>query len=359
MNPRTLTAIAAVAKPLPNQGILQLPRTEISRIRAFELHERGLEYTTEIAAEFDWLAGQSAEEALRFLDQGLEDSHPENFRFRQTFSTYSPPLRRYTAAHSARTLTGQPHPHSATIQPDYRYTHVSQPESTNGATKLVIGNWHNQAAIYQSATSDGLVTSAAMMLLDEEELVRLLPFVDTSEDFFTNLTRIYESQFTKDLNVTPNTRWRSAFLATRQGQVFKIDGEVQTDANADYIHYAEPFHETAQGAVFLRDMSAYFPDYPKHVILVGFVNFGTGAMPLSLPMQLAMQYALNSSRILESTGDHSRLAAYIELDDNLGTLLEATKRDDLMSAHGALWSNQLRQKHGMSVPETVIHTPKD
>lgn len=362
MSPRILPAIAACAMPQPKTGSLLLPQTDLgahlSRISEQPATIlQGPFLTREIATEFRSLAKMNPAAAHQILRGKLADSFPQNFGFVPGVSTYTPELARYTTDHRVKKIDCDFDTGISRLEPEaLRHTLIAQPKGTQN---LVLGNWHNQAGLFQLSTGNNLFTAAALMLIDERDLVAFFRCVDTGEDFDRNLARLYQAQFDREEGITRDTDWRCTKSATKRGQIDSSTEEVSFLPKGDLIYSAEPFHAQTQGAIFLRDISDYFPNYmrqdsddePCPVFLLGILNFGDGELTLSLPFQVAMQHALQNNAILKSVPPMIRSIAMMEMDDNLATMLEATKRDNLMWAEEAIMGNTRRHMLGLAPHE--------
>lgn len=362
MSLRTIPAIAAIATPRPAKGDLLLPHSDLGRhLKSISTQPptilEGPFLTQEIAGEFRELDPIPATEAHSILRKKLADSFPQNFGFVPGISTYAPAVARYTTDYRVRKIDYNPDTGRSRFQPEaLRHTLIAQPKGTQN---LVIGNWNNQAGLYQLSTGNNLFTAAALMLIDERDLVAFFRCVDTGEDFDRNLARLYQAQFDREEGITRDTDWRCTKSATKRGQIDSSTEEVSFLPKGDLIYSAEPFHAHTQGAIFLRDISDYFPNYmrqdsddePCPVFLLGILNFGDGELTLSLPFQVAMQHALQNNAILKSVPPMIRSIAMMEMDDNLATMLEATKRDNLMWAEEAIMGNTRRHMLGLAPHE--------
>lgn len=366
MSLRTIPAIAAIATPRPTKGDLLLPISDLgAHLKKVSSQPptvlEGPLLTQEIAREFRELDQIPAGKAHNILREKLADSFPQNFGFVPGVSTYTPALPRYTVDYRVQKFDCDPHTGRSHLEPQaLRHTLIAQPQGTQN---LVIGNWHNQAGLFQLSTGNNLFTGAALMLIDERDLVAFFRCVDTEEDIFPNLARLYQSQFDREEGITRDTDWRCTKSATKKGQIDFTTAGVRFLPKGDLIYSAEPFHAQTQGAIFLRDISDYFPNYmridsddePCPVFLLGILNFGDGELTLSQPFQVAMQHALQNNDILKSVPPMIRSVAMMEMDDNLATMLEATKRDNLAWTEEAIMGNTRRHMLNLAPHEMDLN----
>lgn len=332
---RTIPAIAAAAKPLAAPLGIILPRGDIEAAIPHRPEHRGFLYDIEINTELAHLADQAASKSLDEIDLAVADSFPHPTRHEPHLSLFYPGLHRYVS--SFATWTG-------VRSPTYHWSHVSRPPETKGhPAQLLIGKWHNRAGVYVTKHGDNLVTSAATMILSEDELARIFGFLDPEKDISDNTNLLYLSQFDREKGITGETRFRYCKLDTCSAPSSGIQPD---DA---LIHTAESFHYSTQGMVFLRNLSqALDPtqDDPN-LFLLGVLFYGTGPARLSQPFEIAFRHALAEGKKLHDLEGGERLLVYQESENNLGTALEASKRDELMWLHENLWDNQTRQRYEM------------
>ena len=328
---------------------LELPQTEIGKVLAHKPEQSGFIYDVEIGTEFDHLGRTSPKQSLKTLEQAVADSFPPNFRYESQLALYAPEARKFITAFSTQEKIGNP---------VFHFAHVAQRNDKAGSN-LLVGKWHNRAGIYLNKQGHNLVPAAALMILGEDELSVLFPFLDPEKNVEEALELFYLSQFDGETCIPHQTDFRHCKLDTCSAPPSGVQPQ------ESLVHTAEAWQEGASGMVFLRDLSDALDkpesDAPK-LFLLGAIGLGAQNLILSRQFQIAFATAqADVKKKLVGMTEGERLLMFQEIENNLGSALEGSKHESLMWAHEVLWNNEMRGRHELpllNLASTVFGEPR-
>lgn len=295
------------------------------------------------------LLGEETPSSLSHIADAAKTLVQDRFSFKSGFIELNRKLAKLTHIFATKDKMNkdedlQLHANMISVQPD-----------------LLLGSLQNQSGLFQIIKDGQLFLGAMVAIMPESAIQSLVPEFNSQAETFSNLVKIYCSLFPFDdkhpeVKDIRNITWRYCKPAPHmQADLTHISS---SESDHETLHLLEAFQEYNPGALFLRDLTEYFPGATEKVYMLGFMNH-LEQPTVDIKWLSAFEYFKNNRPQLKPLMGKRIVRIYRKLFDDMGYLFDSTQRsfhkaaaDVLIDPNGeSLTSDIFHDSQSLSIPQ--------